>query len=81
MNNYQNAFEGLEKFDTVIGTVVDTNSSGCYVRDSESGKLVFYFGGGMRGDKVQLSVKRIDTERKRVTCVLDSVLEYGDFVA
>lgn len=35
----------------------------------------------MKGDKVQLTAKRVDVERERVTCVLDSVLEYGEMAA
>ena len=73
--------EIFERFDTLRGTVVNCNEYGCQVRDDESGKIVFYYGNGMRGDRVQLSIKRIDLERQRVTCVLDSVLEYAGFVA
>ena len=51
------------------------------MRDDESGRVVFYYGNGFKGDKVQLSIKRIDLERERITCVLDSVLEYGDYIA
>lgn len=73
--------ENFQKHDTVIGTVIGFNSRGCYVRDSKSGEVVFYVGNGMRGDKVQLTVKKVDIEHERVICVLDSVLEYGDFAA
>lgn len=71
----------FQKYNTVIGTVVGFNSSGCYVRDEESGYVVFYFGNGTRGDRVQLTVQKVDTEKERVTCLLDSVLEYGRIAA
>ncbi len=51
------------------------------MRDVESKEVVFYFGNGMKGDKVQLTVKRVDAEKEKVTCVLDSVLEYGEIAA
>ena len=73
--------EHFQKHNTVVGTVIGCNSHGCYVRDVESKEVVFYFGNGMKGDKVQLTVKRVDVERERITCVLDSVLEYGDMAA
>lgn len=73
--------ENFQKYNTVIGIVIGCNSHGCYVRDLKSNKVVFYFGNGMRGDKVQLTVKKVDAEHEKVTCVLDSVLEYGDFAA
>ncbi len=71
----------FQKYNTVIGTVIGCNSHGCYVRDVKSNEVVFYFGNGVKGDKVQLTVKRVDVERERVTCVLDSVLEYGELAA
>lgn len=77
----ENREEDYQKYDTVIGKVIGYNSYGCFVRDMKTDKIVFYFGNGMKGDMVQLSVKRIDTERKRVTCSLDSVLEYGNLAA
>ena len=69
--------EIFERFDTIIGTVVGCNDYGCRVKDDESGKIVFYYGNGVEGDRVQLSVTRVNLERQRVTCVLDSVLEYA----
>lgn len=73
--------ECFKKYDTIVGTVIGFNSSGCYVRDEKSGRSVFYFGNGMKGDKVQLTVNKVDAEKERVTCVLESVLEYGEFCA
>lgn len=73
--------ENFKKYNTVIGTVVDCNSCGCYVRDEKSDKIVFYYGNGVKGDKVQLSVEKVDLARNRVTCTLDSVLEYGKIAA
>lgn len=74
MNNFK-------KHNTIIGTVIGCNKFGCYVRDDESDKVVFYYGNGMKGDRVQLTVKRVNLEREQITCILDSVLEYGEFVA
>ena len=73
--------EIYERLDTIIGTIIGCNNFGCHVRDEESGKIVFYYGNGIKGDRVQLTVKRVDMVKNRVTCVLDTVLEYGDFVA
>ncbi len=73
--------KNYKKYNTVIGTVIGYNSNGCYVRDNETNNVVFYYGNGMKGDKVQLSVRKVDLVRERVTCVLDSVLEYGSFAA
>lgn len=73
--------EYFKKHNTITGTVVGFNRCGCYVRDDESGKTVFYFGNGMVGDRVQLSVRKVDRELERITCSLDTVLEYGAFVA
>ena len=69
----------MEKFSTITGTVIDYNKYGCYVRPDGSDEVVFYYGNGMKGDRVQLSVKRINHQHKSVTCLLDSVLEYGSF--
>ena len=71
----------FKKYNTIIGTVVGCNPYRCYVRDDESGKVVFYYGNGMKGDRVQLSIRKVDAARERITCVLDSVIEYGNFVA
>lgn len=69
--------EMFEKFSTVIGVVVGCNSYGCFVRDQETDRVVFYYGCGQRGDKVQLTVKRVNPEKEQVTCLLDSVLSYA----
>ncbi len=71
----------IKRLNTITGTVIGFNDYGCYVRDDESDRVVFYFGNGMKGDRVLLSVQKVDVERERITCVLDSVLEYGSFVA
>lgn len=73
--------EIFERLNTVRGTVIGFNDFGCHVRDDETGLVVFYYGNGMKGDRVQLSVKSVNAERGRVTCKLDSVLEYANFVA
>lgn len=73
--------EIFERRDTIRGTVIGFNDYGCKVRDDESGKVVFYYGNGMKGDRVQLTITKIDLEKERVTCKLDTVLEYGEFVA
>ncbi|MBR5827546.1 MAG: hypothetical protein IKY78_10765 [Clostridia bacterium] len=73
--------EFYERFDTIVGTVTGCSAYGAFVKDDETGEEFFYFGNGRKGDRVQLSVKRIDLEKKRITCRLDSVLEYADSVA
>ena len=73
--------EDFKKNNTIIGTVVGFNDYGCYVRDNKTDKIVFYFGNGMKGDKVQLSVVKVNMSRQSVTCVLETVLEYGTFIA
>ena len=67
----------FERFNTVIGEVIGCNNYGCYVRDQETDRLVFYYGCGQRGDKVQLTVKKVNHEKEQITCVLDSVLSYA----
>ena len=62
--------EMFERFNTLIGEVIGCNSHGCYVRDQETNKTVFYYGCGQKGDKVHL-------EKEQVTCVLDAVLSYA----
>ena len=69
--------ESFEKFNTLIGKVIGCNSHGCYVRDEETDKVVFYYGCGQKGDKVQLSIKKINLDKEQVVCVLDSVLSYA----
>lgn len=73
--------EHFRKHNTVVGYVIGCNLYGCYVRDVESTELVFCSGNGMKSDKVQLTVKRVDVERERATCMLKSVLKYGEIVA
>ncbi len=70
-----------ERCETVIGRVIGFTNDGCRVRDEETGEVVFYYGNGMKGDRVQVSSKYIHPRTKRVTYVLETVLEYGDFVA
>ena len=36
--------EMFERFNTVIGEVIGCNSYGCYVRDLETDRVVFYYG-------------------------------------
>lgn len=69
--------EMFEKFNTLIGVVIGCNSYGCYVRDLKTDKVVFYYGCGQRGDKVQLTIKKVNLEKEQVTCVLDSVISYA----
>ncbi len=71
--------ENFKKHNTIIGRVIGYNNHGCYVRDEETDKVVFYFGNGMKGDKVRLGVCKVDSKREAVTCVLESVLEYGRY--
>ena len=69
--------EMFERFNTLIGEVIGCNSHGCYVRDQATNKTVFYYGCGQKGDKVQLTVKKVNIEKEQVTCVLDAVLSYA----
>lgn len=70
-----------ERYETVIGRVIGFTNNGCRVRDEKTGEVVFYFGNGMKGDRVQVSAKYVNPKTQRVTYVLETVLEYGDFVA
>ena len=49
-----------ERFNTVIGVVIGCNKYCCYVRDQETNRVVFYYGCGQKGDKVQLTVKKVN---------------------
>ncbi|MBE6780519.1 MAG: hypothetical protein E7545_06030 [Ruminococcaceae bacterium] len=69
--------EMFERFNTLIGVVIGCNSYGCYVRDQETDKVVFYYGCGQIGDMVQLSIKKVNYEKEQVTCLLDSVISYA----
>lgn len=69
--------EMFERFDSLIGEVIGCNMYGCYVRDQESDHVVFYYGCGQKGDKVQLNIRKVDVEKQQVTCVLESVLSYA----
>ncbi|MBE6562573.1 MAG: hypothetical protein E7660_02430 [Ruminococcaceae bacterium] len=66
----------FEKFNTLVGEVIGCNRHGCYVLDDETDKVVFYYGCGKKGDRVQLTIKKVDLEKELVTCMLDSVLSY-----
>jgi len=69
--------EMFERFNTLVGEVIGCNNFGCYVRDEETDKVVFYYGCGQKGDKVQLTIKKINPQKEQVTCVLDSVISYA----
>ena len=69
--------ETFERFNTIIGKVIGCNNYGCYVRDQETDRVVFYYGCGQRGDVVQLTIKKVYIEKEQVICVLDSVLSYA----
>lgn len=69
--------EMFKKFNTLVGEVIGCNNFGCYVRDEETDKVVFYYGCGQKGDKVQLTIKKINPQKEQVTCVLDSVISYA----
>lgn len=71
--------ENYKKFDTIVGRVIGYTNKGCLVRDEKTDKVVFCFASCSKGDRVQLSVKRVNREREQVTCLLDSVLEYAPF--
>ncbi len=69
--------ETFERFNTLIGEIIGCNSHGCYVREQETDTVVFYYGCGKKGDKVQLTIKKVNIEKEQITCVLDSVLSYA----
>lgn len=69
--------EMFERFNTLVGEVIGCNNFGCYVRDEETDKVVFYYGCGQKGDKVPLTIKKINPQKEQVTCVLDSVISYA----
>ena len=69
--------ENIAKFHSLRGTIVRTNDYGCYVRDDITDTEVFYYGNGYVGDRVLLSIFKVDNERNRITCRLDSVIEYA----
>lgn len=69
--------EKFEKYNTLIGEVIGCNDYGCYVRDQETDRVVFYYGCGQRGDRVQLTVQKVNYEKEQVTCLLDAVLSYA----
>jgi hypothetical protein len=75
------SIDSYQKYGTIIGRVVGYNDYGCYVRDEATDRVVFYYGHGTKGDRVQLSILRVDQRRESVTCVLESVLEYGRYAA
>jgi len=67
--------------DTVHATVTGSNRHGCYVVLDEQVEGItdgFYFGCGTAGDRVMLSIKRVDTDRESVLCDLDAVISYGE---
>lgn len=66
-----------ERFNMVNGVVIGCNKYGCYVRDQETDRVAFYYGCGQKGDKVQLTVKKVNIEKEQVTCLLDSVLSFA----
>ena len=39
--------EMFERFNTLVGEVIGCNNFGCYVRDEETDKVVFYYGCGL----------------------------------
>ena len=71
--------ENIERFNPMEGVIYRTNNFGCFVIDEATGLSVFYYGPGEVGDRVKLSVSKIDRERNRITCCFESVVEYGDF--
>lgn len=71
----------FESFDTVVGTVTRCDRYGCYVTDDKTGIEVYYRGNENKGDRVRLGVKKIIPELNKIYWVLESNLEYDDYVA
>lgn len=69
----------MKKFVTLKGTVINYDENGCFVRLDETDEVVYYFGNGMKGDRVYVSAKRIGGRHSMVVCELESVIGYGDF--
>ena len=72
-----------ERFDTVDGIITDCDDDSyrCYVRILETGKDVYFDGYGIKGSKVRLGVKSVNAKTGRTYWMLESVLDYGDYVA
>ncbi len=69
----------MEKFVTEKGTVISYDEHGCFVRLDETGEVVYYFGNGMKGDRVYVSAKHGSKRHRTVVCTLESVIGYGAF--
>ena len=70
----------LAYLDSITGEVIGHDRNGCYVRlDTEEPNTPygFYFGSGRTGDRVLLSVKRINSNHSSIFCILESVLSYA----
>ena len=53
--------EKINKFSSLTGRIIGVNCYGCYVKDDENDITVFYYGSGRIGDRVFLSVCKVDT--------------------
>lgn len=70
----------IEKFDTVICTVTRITQKGrAAVIDNTDGRLEIFYKGGQQnqGEKVLLSVSRIDEEARKIFGKYDSCCDYG----
>ena len=69
----------IEQFDTVFATVTRVTQNGrAAVIDNTDGRLeIFYRGSQNLGEKVLLSVSRIDEEARKIFGKYDSCCDYG----
>lgn len=68
--------DALERFDSYTGTVVGYAPRGVRIL-MENGIECFSFGNARIGDMVLVSIQRVDLERNRVRCSIDSFLNYA----
>ena len=67
----QNGLDTLMRFDSYIGEVIGYAPCGLLIL-LENGIECFAFGNGKKGDIALVSIQRIDHERNRVRCSIDS---------
>ena len=79
MNTFKDAVleNGIEKYASYEAIITGVNCFGCHIKFYNTNIHGFFFGNGNIGDSVIVSVGKIDEKKQRITCFLDSVLEYG----
>ena len=64
--------ENLERFDVYEGIVIRTNSHGAVIKLLDNEIEAFAFACAKPGDRVLVSISKIDIETSRVRCRIDS---------